>query len=49
MPNTSISERCDPHQHPRHRICTALAVPLVRITLFSAGAPRLSPPQQVGA
>jgi hypothetical protein len=36
-------------QHPDQHACIALALPLVPITLSSAGAPRLSSPQQVGA
>ena len=36
-------------QHPNQHACFALALPLVPITLSSAGAPGLSSPWQVGA
>lgn len=42
---------CTEHhrQHPGQHAGTAVALPLVPITLSSTGAPRLSSPQQVGA
>jgi hypothetical protein len=51
MQSYRIEFHCTEHhrQHPDQHVCTALALPLVPITLSSVGAPRLSSPQQVGA